>query len=120
MSNNYVKGEQVNVMVCYKDSKTKVLQYFKDATETLVSENKHKQKLFHNIQAGWDFNERGGCAVHPAEEILMRFVQFPVSCLQTDSVQRHHDNLPEVVTSAVGWPLCCTADADASLSCCGI
>lgn len=40
--------------LCYKHPKTKVLQYFKDATETLVPENKCKQQHFNDIQAGWE------------------------------------------------------------------
>lgn len=98
--------------MCYKYSKTKVPQYFKDATETLVQENKCKQQHFHNIQAGWDCSGRRVCAVHPAEKTLMRSFQFPVSCLQNVG--------PEVINSAAGWVLGCTVGADASLSWCGI
>lgn len=65
------KAGQYNVMaMCYKYSKTKVLQYFKTATKTLVPENKCKQQHLHNIQVGWDCCERRVCGVHPAQKIF--------------------------------------------------
>lgn len=77
-------------------------RYFRDATETLVLENKCKRQHFRNIQAGWDRSGRGLCSP-PSREDPDDFSSFQ------DRVCRMWNRRSSaallVGSSVVRWPL---------------